>query len=191
GVSVAARKPTQSFSPEDASPTDAELLGAASGEAPHTVCPPWRWYPLPMAPPMAAARLGRPLPRLAELLEELVWPPPPAEVGLVETAGGLRSPQGVDGDALDLVSALSPNLVVAVADAGLGTIHAVRLVASAMATVDAPYVVVLNRFDGANPLNLDNLRWLTQQDGLDVLPGDADGIRSLSRRAFEEPIPAR
>jgi len=191
GASVAARKPAQSFSAEDTSPTDADLLGAASGEPPDTVCPPPRWYPLAMAPPMAAARLGRPVPRLGELLAEIVWPQPPVDVGLVETAGGLRSPQAVDGDALDLVSALAPSLVVAVADAGLGTIHAVRLVTSAMAGVDVPYVVVLNRFDSADPLNLDNLRWLTQQDRLDVLPGDGDGIAALSRRALEQPITAR
>src|SRR5207248_699099 len=41
GLSVAARKPAQSFDPGDpeAQRTDAQILAAASGEAPFTVCP--------------------------------------------------------------------------------------------------------------------------------------------------------
>ena len=58
GVPVAARKPAQSFA-EDGRPTDAELLAAASGQDPWDVCPAHRWYPAAMAPPMAAAALGR------------------------------------------------------------------------------------------------------------------------------------
>ena len=53
GVEVAARKPAQSFAPEDTM-TDASLLGEATGESAATVCPPRRWYPMPLAPPMAA-----------------------------------------------------------------------------------------------------------------------------------------
>ena len=52
----------QSFA-RDGRPTDAELLAAASGQAPWDVCPAHRWYPAAMAPPMAAeARAGRPSP---------------------------------------------------------------------------------------------------------------------------------
>jgi len=63
GVPVAARKPAQSFA-QDGRPTDAELLAAASGQAPWDVCPAHRWYPAAMAPPMALriahpALLGR------------------------------------------------------------------------------------------------------------------------------------
>src|SRR5918999_2278774 len=90
GLRVAARKPAQSFSREDAT-TDAELLAAATGEAPHDVCPAHRWYPVPMAPPMAADVLGLPRIRVEDLLEEMHWPAE-VDLALIETAGGLCSP---------------------------------------------------------------------------------------------------
>ena len=52
GLHVAARKPAQSFDSDDAL-TDAHHLADASGETPTEVCPRHRWYPIPMAPPMA------------------------------------------------------------------------------------------------------------------------------------------
>ena len=113
GLRVAARKPAQSFEPgDDPAGRDAAVLGAASGEAPERVCPPHRWYEVPMAPPMAAEALGRPPFTIQDLMSELRWPPPsdaPAsvdaesvDVGLVETAGGVRSPLAADGDAVAL-----------------------------------------------------------------------------------------
>ncbi|HEX3334775.1 MAG TPA: dethiobiotin synthase, partial [Acidimicrobiales bacterium] len=94
GLTVAARKPAQSFEPsDDPSRYDASLLGAASGEAPESVCPRHRWYGAALAPPMAAEALGRPSFTVSELVDELRWPQEvPVDVGLVETAGGLRSP---------------------------------------------------------------------------------------------------
>ena len=128
GATVAARKPAQSFDPgEDPSDLDAAVLGAASGEAPEVVCPTHRWYEVPMAPPMAAEALGRPPFRNADLVDELEWPTDPVDVGLVETAGGVRSPLAADGDCASFCAALAPDLVVLVADAGLGTMNAVRL----------------------------------------------------------------
>jgi dethiobiotin synthetase len=182
GATVAARKPAQSFDPADAAALDSEVLGAASGEAPDTVCPPRRSYPLAMAPPMAAARLGRPTPPLEELLGELRWPSGPVDVGLVECAGGLRSPQAADADALELASALAPDLVVGVAHAGLGTIHAVRQLWDDLVRRRLAAVVVLNRFDASDPLHLDNLEWLARRDGIDVVAGDDDGLSELARR---------
>lgn len=121
GATVAARKPAQSFDPgEDPSDLDAAVLGAASGEAPEVVCPAHRWYEVPMAPPMAAEALGRPPFRSADLVDELQWPTDPVDVGLVETAGGVRSPLAADGDCASFCAALAPDLVVLVADAGLG-----------------------------------------------------------------------
>ena len=55
GLSVSARKPVQSFGPDELGATDAEVLAAATGEAPQAVCPAHRWYPVPMAPPLAAS----------------------------------------------------------------------------------------------------------------------------------------
>ena len=133
GTVVAARKPAQSFEPGDveAGRTDAQLLGEATGTAAAAVCPPHRWFEVPMAPPMAADALGRAPFTLDELVAELVWPDG-VDVGVVETAGGLRSPLADDGDAVTLVRALAPDVVVLVADAGLGTINLVRLSVGAL-----------------------------------------------------------
>jgi len=78
---------------------------------------------------MAADSLGREPVFLGELLAEVRdgWPGRAPDVGLVELAGGLRSPMGHDGDGVDLVLGLAPDLVVLVADAGLGTINAVAV----------------------------------------------------------------
>ncbi len=168
GRRVAARKPVQSWHPDEVAagaPTDAQALGAASGENPDAVCPPARSYPLAVAPPMAAARLGRAPVRLADLVAELSWPPL-VSVGLVEAAGGTRSPIAGDGDGVDLARALAADLVVLVADAGLGTIHAVRAATERLR--DRPLVVHLNRYDPQDRLHDDNRRWLAECDGYDV-----------------------
>jgi dethiobiotin synthetase len=167
GRTVAARKPAQSFDrDDDPAGRDAAVLGAASGEEPESVCPPHRWYEVPMAPPMAAEVLGRPPFGLGDLLEELSWPDERVDVGLVETAGGLRSPLADDGDGAALSRALAPDLVVLVAHAGLGTINAVRLTAGLL---DAPCIVVLNRFDRSSDLHVRNVGWLGERDGLRVV----------------------
>ena len=182
GLRVAARKPAQSFEP-GRGPTDAELLGVASGEPPEVVCAPARSYPTPAAPPLAARRLGRAPLRMADLVGGLAWPDPAAALGLVESAGGLRSPQAEDGDALDLAAALAPALVVLVADAGLGTIHAVRSAAEPLLGHRMEVVVVLNRYDPGDVVHSENRRWLTDVDGLDVHVADADGLDALALAA--------
>ena len=60
---------------------------------------------------MAAAALGQPgTDRLAELVQDaLAWPEVAVDVGLVETAGGVRSPQADDGAVIDLVVILAPD----------------------------------------------------------------------------------
>ncbi|MDQ2678024.1 MAG: dethiobiotin synthase [Actinomycetota bacterium] len=176
GCTVAARKPAQSFDAtafgdgEPEASTDAALLGAASGEAPELVCPPHRWYRVAMAPPMAADSLGRSRIHVAELVGEVTasWARGPAEVGLVELAGGPWSPVAHDGDGLELSRLLRPDLVVLVADAGLGTLNAVRPAAEAFATM-APVTVVLNRFDRSDELHRRNLDWLREHDGIVAL----------------------
>jgi dethiobiotin synthetase len=187
-LSVAARKPAQSFSHGDG-PTDAEVLGGASGEEPTAVCPPARWYPVAMAPPMAAAALGRPGPSLAALVAELDWPAAAVDVGLVETAGGVRSPQADDGDVLDLAAVVAPDHVLLVADAGLGTINAVRLSVGALTDgrrfggpPPPPPVVLLNRFDPGSDLHRRNLAWLRHTDALDVTAVTETGLAALADR---------
>ena len=165
GVAVTARKPVQSFEP-GAGPTDAEVLGAATNEDPHNVCPPHRWLGVPMAPPMAADALGLPPVSLADLLGELSWPDG-IDVGLLEGVGGPRSPLADDGDTVDLAEVTGAEVVVLVADAGLGTVNAVRL--SAAAFGGRPVVVILNRFDDGDDLHRRNRDWLVKEDGLTVV----------------------
>lgn len=170
GTTVAARKPAQSFDPAEAGPLDAEVLGAATGEAPDVVCPAHRTYPVAMAPPMAAAALGRPVPTLADLLGELRWPAEPVAVRWFETVGGPRSPIGSDGDAVTVAEQLHPDLVVLVADAGLGTVNAVLLSVAPFRPLGLEPLVVLNRYDDADELHRRNRDWL-RAEGLDVVVG--------------------
>jgi dethiobiotin synthetase len=186
GCSVAARKPAQSFDPtDDPASYDATVLGAASGEPAETVCPPHRWYEVAMAPPMAAEALVRPSFTVDDLVEELGWPRDPVEVGVLETAGGLRSPIADDGDCLALVVAAMPDVVVLVADAGLGTINAVRLTMDALIRLPPDIMVVLNRFDVGSELHQRNRSLLQESDGFSVLvtPGDEAEIAELLRTA--------
>ncbi|HEX4217715.1 MAG TPA: dethiobiotin synthase [Acidimicrobiales bacterium] len=196
GLSVAARKPAQSFDVDleadrRGERSDAEVLGEASGEDPDVVCLPARSYHRAMAPPMAAEVLGLPPFTVADLADELRWPAPPVAVGLVETAGGVRSPQASDGDAVDLALLLRPEIVVLVADAGLGMINGVRLSAEALGGPPGSHtgadrratrlVVAVNRFDEGHDLHRRNRRWLTERDGFEVvtLPGGEAHLADL------------
>lgn len=178
GVPVAVRKLAQSFVPGDleAGATDAHVLARASGEAPEAVCPLHRWYEVALAPPMAAEALGRPPFTVAELLGELRWPGPDrCRVGLLETAGGLLSPQADDGSATAVLAGVQPDLVLVVADTALGVVHAVRAVVDRLGR---PAVVVLNRYDPAADVHRRSRDWLAGRDGLTVLglPGDGDEL---------------
>ena len=188
GRAVAARKPAQSFDVDRnggrlGGPTDAEILGAASGEHPGEVCHSFRSYHRAMAPPIASAALGMPPFTVADLVDELDWPATGVAVGLVETAGGVRSPQADDGDVCDMVRALGPELVVLVADAGLGTINSIRLSMDALeaGAPGSPVVVVLNRFDGHHEIHRRNHAWLSDRDGYRVvtLPGSEAELADL------------
>jgi dethiobiotin synthetase len=187
GATVAARKPAQSFDPADPpEERDAAVLASASRETAEVVCPPEHWYEVALAPPMAADALGRPPFTVGDLVAGLGWPDDAAgvgpDVGLVETAGGLRSPMAADGDCADLVGALAPDLVVVVADAGLGTINAVRLTVGALpAAVGGSVVIVLNRFDPGDGVHERNRAWLADTDGLRVMvtPGEEERLVSL------------
>jgi dethiobiotin synthetase len=182
-LSVAARKPVQSHDPgDDPADLDASRLAAATGGSPGDVCPGHRNYPLAMAPPMAAAALGRPAFTIADLVAEVTagWPDPPADVGLVEGAGGVAAPQAADGDTTALIEALRPDLVVLVAPPGLGTINLVRL--SVAALRPWPVAVHLNPWPGDDPaLAAANRRWLTERDGLAVTVAATDLAAAVRR----------
>ena len=180
GAAVAARKPVQSFAHCDVE-TDAHLLGLATGEPPETVCPRHRWYAIAMAPPIAAAFLGAAPPALDDLVAELDWPTPAVDVGVLETAGGPRSPVATDADSAALAAATGADLHVLVAHAGLGAINAVRL---SVPVLPEPVVVFLNRFDNSD-VHDRNRRWL-QADGYDVVVDVAE----LARRVGAKKPPA-
>ena len=166
GDRVAARKPVQSFAPDDAL-TDADVLAAATGEDPLVVCPSHRRFPLAMAPPMAAEALGRRSFSITDLAAEVTAQTPPDALVFVESAGGVRSPLAADGDTVALAEALRPALVVLVADAGLGTINAVHLSVDALS--GHRVVVFLNRFDPRDDLHGRNRDWLVTRAGLEVV----------------------
>jgi dethiobiotin synthetase len=116
---------------------------------------------------MAAAVLGRDIFTVEDLVAELRWPSPEPDVRWLETVGGVRSPIAFDGDSADLCTAVEPDLIVLVADAGLGTINSVRLSAAALAPW--PVVVFLNRYDESDQLHALNRAWLADRDGFDVV----------------------
>jgi dethiobiotin synthetase len=169
GRSVSARKPAQSFDPADHHLADAAMLAAATGEPVDLVCPPERSYAVPMAPPMAAAALGREVPDLDAMVGELCWSEPPPDVCWVELVGGPRSPLAADGDGVDLVARLRPDHLVLVADAGLGTINAVTLASAPFQALDLEPVVLLNRYDPEVDLHRRNWAWLSERSATAVL----------------------
>ncbi len=113
GVTVAARKPAQSFDvdADRGTPGRADRrrgAGRRLGRGARRGLP---LVALPtdraMAPPMAAEALGLPPFSVADLVGELRWPTERVQVGVVELAGGVRSPQAADGDVTDLAAALA------------------------------------------------------------------------------------
>ena len=147
---------------------------------------------------MAADALGRARIVAADLAGELSWPATGVAVGLVETAGGVRSPQAHDADAVAFIAALDPDVILLVADAGLGTINAVRLSVDALSGRGAPgadvvsgatVIVVLNRFDMSDDLHRRNRNWLTGQDGMTVvaLPGEEQALAEIVRGTATAP----
>lgn len=168
-LGAAAWKPAQSFVAGEGL-TDAEVLAAATGQSPEEVCPPHRWYPVPLAPPEAADELGLPAFTIADLMTER---PNAADVLLVEGAGGVRSPLACDGDTVALAAALQPDVTVLVGDAGLGAINDVRLSAGVL---PGPVVVFLNRYDDGDLACRRNLAYL-RRDGFEV----AVDVASLER----------
>lgn len=155
GHAVFARKPAQSFTLDERGTTDAELLGAATDEAPTAVCLPHRWYEVAMAPPMAATVLGRPSFTIADLAAETTMNAD--GITFVEGAGGPRSPLADNGDNVAFARAISARFVVLVADAGLGTINAVELSIAALSGFET--ITMLNRFETID-LHERNRAWL-------------------------------
>jgi dethiobiotin synthetase len=178
GHSVIARKPAQSYEP-GASSTDAHVLGDATGESPETVCPPHRWYPMALAPPMAAEALGMDPFNTRDLVAEVTASWTGVEVCLVETAGGMWSPQASDGShAGDLAAQLRADAVLIVTDPSLGVINRTRGAAAAL-DPSVRVVVLLNRFDSVDGVHAENLAWLVRHDQFTVVTSPAEAATIL------------
>jgi dethiobiotin synthetase len=167
GWSVSARLPAQTYLRDDAT-TDADALAEATGETPTEVCPPTRWYGVPVAPPMAAEVLGLPAILLADLEREVGsgWPLTPVDVGLIGSSGGVASPLASNGDVAELARNLGADLAVVVARADVGAINSLRLSHDVLSPL--PVIVYLNRFNKEDELHLQVYEWLTKHDGFAV-----------------------
>jgi dethiobiotin synthetase len=95
---------------------------------------------------------------------------------LIETAGGVRSPITHDADCSEFTRRVSPDEVLLVADAGLGTISAVRLALQAIPF--ATVTVLLNRFDVTNELHRLNREWLAVRDKVRVIVDVSELLQS-------------
>ena len=176
GLSVEACKPVQSYDPDEAGPTDAAVLAAATGQHPDAVCPPEHTYPVPLAPPMAARRLGRVCPTLDELAGNCRFAPT-VDIGLVEGVGGLLSPISSDGHNLDLIDRIGPDLVIVVASAALGGIH--DTLACTLPLSAYRQAVFCNRFDHQTEVHVLNVDWL-RDTGLEVATSLSELARVVS-----------
>jgi dethiobiotin synthetase len=134
-----------------------------------------------MAPPMAAEALGMAPATIDELVCDIneSWPNQPVDVGVIEGAGGVASPLAADGDSASLAFRLRVDIVVLVAEPGLGVINLVRL--SCRALQPTPVIVYLNRLDPANALHLRNQDWLVDRDGLTVMTSQESLLDEIGR----------
>ena len=184
GNEVCARKPVQSFDRSD-SLTDAEKLAAATGEAPEEVTPEHRWYPLAMAPPMAADALGLPEIKMQELAGEI--DAPKDGVLFVEGVGGPRSPIAHNGDTVSLARAVDAELVILVGPSGLGAINSIMLAAAAFSP--RPTIVFLNRFNPLDELHVRNRNWLAERHGR-VVVTEVEELALFVMRMLAQRAPA-
>jgi dethiobiotin synthetase len=180
GIEVHARKPVQSFDRSDTL-TDAEILGAATGESPEEVTPEHRWYPVAMAPPMAAEALDLPEIKMQDIVRETNLPDD--GIRLIEGVGGPRSPLAHNGDTTSLARALGAELVVIVSSAELGAINGVMLSVGAFSPIRS--LVFLNRFEPLNDLHVRNRDWLATRFGRTVVTDVGELTLAISQLLSE------
>jgi dethiobiotin synthetase len=161
GLKVSYRKYAESFGPRDI--RDSQILSEVSKEAPEVITK--FSYPIALAPPMAAVELGENPFALREMIKDLRFDQV-ADVSILEAAGGLRSPQAIDGDCLDVIKHLGPDLIVLVARSGLGAIHEVR---STAAFINSEKLFVfLNYFSNDDLVCRLNKAWLEKNTSLKI-----------------------
>ncbi len=192
GYKVLARKPVQSceISQVDFGATDADLLAKETGEPSELVCPKHRTYPVPLAPPMAARQLGRDPVLIDDLAREINWDDS-ADFCFVESVGGICSPIAENGDSRSLVSKLSPDVLLLVADSGLGTItqivsglDSLHLECKDRFLVQPglEQVIFLNRFNPSSSLHQGNLDWLNEHLNVQVVTDRQSVVQALEDR---------
>lgn len=145
GYDTRAIKPAQTAFPED---DDAGFVAEACGE--ESAAARLRSRPEPLAPAVAARRVGDPI-EYDSLLADTRTALDECGVGIVEGAGGLRVPLSNEPrrDIVDLVADLSVPAVV-VSRSGLGTLNHTALTVEALRNRDVSVSgVVLNQYDGA------------------------------------------
>ncbi len=187
GLSPAPFKPYESGCKSLDRPADALAMRSAarSRDELSTVCP--HRFRLPLAPGVAARRLGR-NPQLSATLEAFRRFDGRALV--VEGAGGLRAPLDIELEVIDLAELLRLPVLL-VARAGLGTLNhtALSLEALARRRLDVAAVLLSRTTRTADPSERDNAEELRRRHGVKVLGpvpfvADAKKRRLAFRRAL-------
>ncbi len=182
GIKVSARKLAQSFSPFESSLKDSEVLAQGTGEKPDEVCLKHRNYEVALAPPLAASFLGKDPFTVHDLVEECTFPPS-AMYGIIETAGGVRSPQAMDGDCCSLILEFRPDTILLVANAELGVISATLTSIDSLKICDINtdhLIVYINRYDRENLVHLVSKEYLEDVSKLNI----AVSIKELAHKVL-------
>jgi dethiobiotin synthetase len=160
GCTVAALKPLCSGGRADAH----ALLAAAGANLSLDAINPWH-FPAPLAPRLAARRVGRRV-ALAAVLRQIRQTAAGFDLVLVEGAGGLLSPLGEDFNARDLIIALRARPIV-VCPNRLGAVNQALLVRAALPAAAARQArVVLMAVPSPDASCRSNAQLLTEEIGV-------------------------
>lgn len=156
GISASVRVPAQSFDETAVLATPADRLSGLLAEPASNICPPRRWFEMPLPPPIASDVLGRPRYTIADLVAETHFHPA-TSAGFVAVFDGPATPLAHDGDGLALVERLRPDLAIVVATGDASSINPAALAAQSLAA-HAPTLIALERSaDGPA------VAWLTER----------------------------
>jgi dethiobiotin synthetase len=194
GLAPQGFKPYESGCASLNTPSDALAMREAAGSTlgVDALCP--HRFRAPLAPGIAAARLGKE-PDFRVTLA--AWKRLKGGAVVVEGAGGLFVPVDARRDVVDLIRAFRLPVVL-VARAGLGTLNHVALSLEALASreVSVRAVVLSRGVPGRDLAERDNRRYLESRHGVEVLgpvPYVADARRRQQafRRALAPLVPER
>ncbi len=158
GARVAASKPIESGVPEGGDPLDAAALAAVTGQAVDDVC---RWsLPRPIAPARELERLGIDVPS-SLLVDVILETTRGADIGWVETAGGVASPLTPELVSGDVPAILDAPAILVVPDT-LGSIHQTSVSASWLLARGVRIGAILLNDMGDRDLTRENPRWIAR-----------------------------